>query len=102
MMIFAAMLLLGLITFCYRFAFISSHGRKLGAKIPPDFLQLLAPATFTAIIFNSLLASQDNPTEFQHRALVAGLSLIVASWTESILATLIFGLGLLYLLSSLT
>lgn len=96
-----AFVLLGGITYLYRYSFISSRGRAIAEKIPVEFLRLLAPATFTAIVVNSLLASQGNPKEFQQKILVTLLALIVAAITRSIVATLLFGLGLLYLLQSL-
>lgn len=99
-MIIISMLLLGSITFFYRYAFISSQGKKWADKIPAHFLQLLAPATFAAIIINSLLAAQSNPPVFRARLIVAVTSLIVAHWTKNILATLVFGLSLLYFLTS--
>lgn len=87
--------LLGFITFCYRFSFVHPKGRRLAEKIPRDFLALLGPATFSAIIANNLLASQSDPSEFRRKAVVALLALGVAAVTRSIVATLIFGLGLL-------
>lgn len=93
-----AMFILGLITFFYRYSFISAQGKKIAEKIPVSFLQLIAPATFAAIIFNGILASQSNPAVFRVRLLVAALALVVAYWTESILATVVVGLAVLYLL----
>lgn len=90
--------LLGFITFCYRFSFVHPKGRRLAEKIPPEFLALLGPATFSAIIANNLLASQSDPAEFQRKAVVALLALGVAFFTKSIIATLASGLGLLALL----
>ena len=98
-MIILAMFSLGAITFFYRYSFVSTQGKKVAAKIPVKFLQLLAPATFAAIIFNGLMASKANPEVFQERAVVSILSLFVAYWTESILTTMIFGLSLLYLIN---
>ncbi len=98
-MIIFAIFLLGTITFFYRYSFVSTAGKKVAAKIPVKFLQLLAPATFATIIFNGLMASKANPEVFKERAVVSILSLFVAYWTESILATMIFGLSLLYLIN---
>ena len=95
-----ALFILGLITFFYRYSFISSQGRKFAEKISPTFLRLLAPATFSAIIANNILGSQSNPTEFEQKILVASLALVVAYFTKSVTATLIFGLGLLYVLQN--
>lgn len=92
--------LLGAITFCYRFSFVQAKGRQLAEKIPPEFLALLGPATFSAIIANNLLASQSDPAEFKRKIIVSLLALLVAAFTRSIVATLIFGLGLLALLQS--
>ncbi len=89
--------LLGLITFLYRYSFINSYGRKIAEKIPQDFLKLLAPATFTAIITNNLLASQAHPLEFRQKIVVAVIAIPVAYYSKSIVGTVIFGLGLLYL-----
>ncbi|HVK61851.1 MAG TPA: AzlD domain-containing protein [Bdellovibrionales bacterium] len=93
-----AMLLLGGITFAYRYSFISSHGRKFAARIPEGLLKLLAPATFTAIIANSILSAQSDPQVLKQKLVVAGCSVIVAFVTKSIIATLAFGLILLYLI----
>lgn len=95
-----AIFLLGLITFLYRYSFVSSMGRRIAEKIPQDFLKLLAPATFTAIVVNNLLASQGNPIEFRQKILVAGISLPVAYFTKSMVTTVLFGLGLLYLIQN--
>ena len=99
-MIVFSMFILGAITFFYRYAFLTSQGKKWADKIPANFLQLLAPATFAAIIINSLLVTQNNPPVFKARLIVAVTSVIVAHWTKNILATLVFGLSLLYFLTS--
>lgn len=99
-MILAMMFVLGTITFLYRYAFISPLGKKWVEKIPTRFLQLLAPATFAAIVMNSLNASAQNPEALKPRILVALASLIVAFLTKNILVTLVFGLSLLYFLTS--
>jgi branched-subunit amino acid transport protein len=91
-----AILLLGLITFLYRYSFVSSYGRLVAEKIPQDFLKLLAPATFTAIVMNNLLANHQHPLEFRQKVMVAVISLPVAYFTKSMVTTVIFGLGLLY------
>ena len=93
-----SIVLLGVITFFYRFSFVHPKGRKLAEKIPPEFLALLAPATFSAIIANNLITSQSNSVEFQQKIQVAVLALAVAYFTRNIVATLAFGLGLLALL----
>ncbi len=95
-----AMILLGAITFCYRFSFISSWGKKWADRIPADFLRLLAPATFTAIVVNNIVSQPAEPAEFRLKILVSLLSMVVAYWTRSILMTLLFGLILLYLLQN--
>lgn len=99
-MILSMIFLLGGVTFFYRFAFISSLGKKWVEIIPTRFLQLLAPATFAAIIVNSLISSAQNPDVLKPRLIVALSSLIVAHWTKNILITLVFGLSLLYFLTS--
>ena len=99
-MILAAMFVLGGVTFFYRYAFISSFGKKWSEKVPSRFLQLLAPATFAAIVMNSLISSGSDSNVFKPRLIVALTSLIVAHWTKNILATLVFGLSLLYFLTS--
>lgn len=95
-----AILLLGLITFLYRYSFISPFGRRIAEKIPTDFLKLLAPTTFTAIVVNNLLTSQHHPEEFRQKLIVALVSLPIAFLTKSMVATVVFGLGLLYLLQN--
>ena len=95
-----SMLLLGLITFFYRFSFISAPGRKIAQKIPEKFLLLLAPTTFSAIIANNILSSPSAPGELRQKLMVAVLALFVAYLTRSILATVLFGLGVLYLLQN--
>lgn len=92
-----AVTLLGLITFLYRFSFISRPGKKIAERIPAAFLLLLAPTAFTAIIVNNILAHQANPGELQQKTAVATLSLAVAYFTRSMLATALFGLVALYL-----
>lgn len=93
-----SMVLLGLITFVYRFSFISAPGKKIAEKIPAKFLLLLAPTAFTAIIANNILANQASPEELRQKTIVAAVSLVVAYFTRSMLATVLFGLGLLYLI----
>ncbi len=95
-MIVTSMLILGGLTFFYRYAFISLMGKKLSDRIPTALLQLLAPATFAAIIFNNLLFSHSESTAIRPRLIIATLALALAFWTESILITLIFGLTALY------
>ena len=94
------MLLLGAITFCYRFSFISSRGKALAEKIPEDFLKLLAPAAFTAIVTNNLLSTHGEPEELQLKFAVAAVSVVVAYFTKSMMTTLVFGLLLLYFLQN--
>lgn len=91
---------LALITLGYRYSFVSAPGKRLASRIPPALLGLLAPSTFAAIILNSLLAQREAP-DFGAKLTVATLSLAVAYWTRSMLGTLAFGLGLLYLWSHL-
>ena len=91
-----ALLLLGGITYLYRFSFISPHGRHLAEKFPANFLKLLAPATFAAIISNHLFGHFIEPEELRRRAIVAGLALIVAYYSRNVVITLVFGLLLLY------
>lgn len=92
-----SMLLLGLITYFYRFSFLSKVGSHWAEKIPAPLLRLLGPAAFSAIIVNNLMASRAHPELFKAKLFVAALSLIVAAISKSIIVTLIFGLGLLYL-----
>ncbi len=91
--------LLGLITFLYRYSFVSSQGKKVAQRIPPSFLMLLGPATFTAIVINNLLASQ-KMTDFHLKGIVLCVSAFVAYFTKSIMATLAFGLIFLYYLQN--
>lgn len=93
-----AVLLLGSITFCYRFSFISSPGRAIAEKIPVRLLNLLAPASFAAIIMNNLLSSQKDPVLFKQKLLVAGFSIVFAYFTRQLIGTLVFGLVALYLI----
>lgn len=95
-----AFLILGLITFLYRYSFISSVGQKVSNRIPREFLQFLAPATFTSIIVNNILAYRSDGTNFKKILIVAVLSAGVAYKTKNIIATLLFGLGLLYILQN--
>ena len=67
--------LLGVITFVYRFSFISNQGKKIAEKIPQDFLRLLAPSTFAAIITNNLLSHQSSPEDLKLKGIVAVLAL---------------------------
>lgn len=99
--IMAAILLLGAITFCYRFSFISSHGRSVAEKIPIRLLNLLAPASFAAIIVNNILHSASDPGLFKQKLLVAVLAFGVAYKTRSVMITLVFGLVVLYFVRSL-
>ena len=92
------MCVLGLLTFLYRFAFVSNLGKKLADKIPIQFLQLLAPATFAAIIVNNMISSHTDSTSLTPRFTVATICLGLAYWTESILLTLLVGLTTLYFL----
>lgn len=86
------MMALGLITFCYRYSFISSAGRRIGEKIPTKLLALLGPAVFTAIITNNILSYQNQPQEFQNKIVAATASLMVAYFTRNVVVTLVFGL----------
>jgi branched-subunit amino acid transport protein len=94
----AGIVALGLVTFLYRFSFISAPGRKIASKIPPALLQLLGPTAFTAIMVNNLLSQPVSPAEFRQRGLVMALALPVAYFSRSMLVTVLFGLGLLYFL----
>lgn len=94
------MVLLGAITFCYRYSFISSQGKKIAQRIPPQFLMLLGPAVFTSIIANNIFSYHDNPTEFQQKVLVATAALVVAYFTRNVVATMVFGLVLLHYLQN--
>lgn len=95
-----AAIILGIITYLYRFSFISAKGKKFAEKIPPQFLMLLAPATFSAIIANNILSHQANPQELKQKIIVAALALPVAYLTKNIIVTLVFGLGLLYVIQN--
>lgn len=95
-----AMLLLGLITFLYRYSFISGPGRKIAEKIPEKFLLLLAPTAFSAIIANNMLSQHSGPEELRQKSMVAACSVLVAYFSRSVLATVLFGLGLLYILQN--
>lgn len=92
--------MLAAITFVYRFSFISHQGRKIAEKIPQDFLRLLAPSTFAAIITNNLLSHQASPEDLKLKGIAAVLALLVAYLTKSIMTTLVFGLVLLYILQN--
>jgi branched-subunit amino acid transport protein len=95
-----SMILLGAITYLYRYSFISGPGRKIAEKIPEKFLLLLAPTAFSAIIANNMLAQHPGPEELRQKTLVAALSVVVAYFSRSVLATVLFGLGLLYILQN--
>jgi branched-subunit amino acid transport protein len=95
-----SMILLGLITFLYRYSFISGPGRKVAEKIPEKFLLLLAPTAFSAIIANNMLSQHHSPEELRQKSMVAAISVVVAYISRSVLATVLFGLGLLYILQN--
>lgn len=95
--ILVAMILLGTITFLYRFSFISPWGKKWADRIPAEFLKLLGPATFAAIVVNNIATQPAEPEELRQKIVVAVLALLVAYFTRSILATLIFGMIALYI-----
>lgn len=95
-----SMVLLGGVTFAYRFSFISRWGSGLATRLPSRLLELLGPAAFTAIIVNNLLSHQKSPELFHYKLVVAALAALVAYFTRSVLATLIFGLLLLHFLQS--
>lgn len=94
----AAILVLGFITFCYRYSFVSAYGRRLAGRIPREFLELLAPATFSAIIAGHLMSHRNDPSGFPPLLVTAALSMGVAYATRSMLVTLVFGLGVLAVL----
>lgn len=96
--VFLSILLLGSITFCYRYSFISTHGRGLAEKIPIRLLNLLAPASFAAIIVNNLLHSGGDETLFKQKLLAAAIALAFAYWTRSVIFTFLFGLVVLYVI----
>ena len=98
--ILISMLILGGVTFAYRFSFISRWGSGLANKLPARLLELLGPAAFTAIIVNNLLSHQKHTELFQYKLVVAVLAGAVAYFTRSVLATLVFGLLLLHYLQS--
>lgn len=88
---FLAIVLLGAITFLYRFSFISERGRVVAEKIPEKFLDLLAPSVFTAIVVGNLVSVHGKP-EFQPKLIALAASAVVAYFSRSITATLMFGL----------
>ncbi len=92
--------ILGAITFFYRYSFISSQGRKYAEKVSPKFLRLLGPATFSAIIANNILGTSSSQAEFQQKVVVGVLALVVAYFSKSVMLTLVFGLGLLFILQN--
>lgn len=94
--IFLSILLLGSITFCYRYSFISTHGRGVAEKIPIRLLNLLAPASFAAIIVNNLLHSGGDKILFQQKLVASAIALVFAYYTRSVIFTFIFGLIVLY------
>lgn len=91
-----SILILGFITFLYRFAFMSSIGQQLSHKIPNYFFKILAPATFTAIITQSFLNNQNESQDLKTKFLTLIISVFIAYRTRSVLLTVIFGLSLLY------
>lgn len=95
-----AMFILGGITFSYRYAFISDLGKGLANKIPEKFLRLLGPSTFSAIIANNILNTPASDQEFKQKVIVATLALLIAYISKSIIVTLVFGMGLLFLLQN--
>lgn len=92
--------ILGAITYMYRFSFINRKGRQIAERIPQSFLNLLAPATFAAIVASNLATHKGTAYELQLKIAVLVLSIFVAAFTRSIMATLAFGLILLYALKT--
>lgn len=97
-MMLLAIGLLGLITFLYRFSFLSDRGGQLSNRLPQEFLRLLAPATFAAIITNNIISHPENAQDLRNKTITAALSLVVAYATKNIIVTVIFGLAVLYAL----
>jgi branched-subunit amino acid transport protein len=95
-----ALFLLGIITYAYRFSFLSQKGSQLAEKIPPKVLKFLGPATFSAVIANNLINIKSDPHDIKLKMIAILASLVVAGLTKSILFTLIFGLGLLFALQT--
>lgn len=87
-----ALLALGIITYAYRYSFLSQRGAQLAEKVPPKVLKFLGPATFSAVIANNLVHIKADPVNMKLKIIVTFFSLFVAALTKSILWTLIFGL----------
>jgi branched-subunit amino acid transport protein len=102
-MIWAIMIVTGFATFLMRFSMFS---RLIHRALPPAldrYLTYVPIAVLSAIIAASVFISPETqmPTIWNTRVLAAVLAMAVAFRTKSVIATLIAGLGALWVLENL-
>ncbi len=101
MIIWLSIIICGLLTFTMRFAPLSGH---MPQKMPDMWVRALRyvpTAVLTAIIVPAVLMP-DGPVLMLSdnlRIPAAILAMLVALWTRSVVATLIVGMGFIWLLS---
>ena len=99
--VWAVILVVGVLTFAIRFSFIYLFGRIDG--VPPWLtrsLRYVPPAVFAALVLPSLVTLRPSATAtlVDDRLLAGAFAAVVAWRTESILATIVAGMGALWTL----
>ena len=99
--VWGVVLVIGVLTFAIRFSFIYLFGRL--DSVPPWLsrsLRYVPPAVFAALVLPSLLTVRPTLTAtlVDDRLLAGAFAAVVAWRTESILATIVAGMGALWAL----
>lgn len=99
--VWVVVLVIGVLTFAIRFSFVYLFGRL--DSVPPWLsrsLRYVPPAVFAALVLPSLVTLRPSVTAtLADDRLLAGAFAAVVAWrTESILATIVAGMGALWTL----
>ena len=99
--VWGVVLTIGVLTFAIRFSFVYLFGRL--DRVPPWLsraLRYVPPAVFAALVLPSLVTIRPSVTAtLADDRLLAGVFAAVVAWrTESVLATIVAGMGALWVL----
>jgi branched-subunit amino acid transport protein len=100
MNIWVVMLLGGLLTYTIRLSFILVLSKREVSNLLKRALRLVPPAVFSAIIIPELFmpSGKIEPMLINNR-LVAGLTAVIVAWkTKNVVATILAGMAVLWLL----
>lgn len=102
MNIWLIMIAAGLITYATRLSFIIFFGRREIPETLARALRFVPPAVFSAIILPELLIPGGEPAfSLSNPRLLAGLIAALVAWrTRNILLTIVFGMGVLWVLQA--